>query len=60
MITDNDTYIEEVDKPHLKVANNIAKMFNYGDVVTNEWLADNFKLKLPTYGSKKQFGDNRN
>lgn len=55
MITDNDTYIEEVDKPHLKVANNIAKMFNYGDVVTNEWLADNFKLKLPTYGSKKQF-----
>jgi hypothetical protein len=55
MITDNDTYIDEVDKPHLKVANNIAKMFNYGDVVTNEWLADNFKLKLPTYGSKKQF-----
>jgi hypothetical protein len=55
MITDNDTYIEEVDKPHLKVANNIAKMFNYGDVVTNEWLADNFKLRLPTYGSKKQF-----
>ena len=55
MITDNDTYIDEVDKPHLKVANNIAKMFNYGDVVTNEWLADNFKLRLPTYGSKKQF-----
>jgi len=55
MITDNDTYIEEVDKPHLKVANNIAKLFNYGDVVTNEWLADNFKLRLPTYGSKKQF-----
>jgi hypothetical protein len=55
MITDNDTYIEEVDKPHLKVANNIAKMFNYGDVVTNEWLADNFKLRLPTHGSKKQF-----
>jgi len=55
MITDNDTYIEEVDKPHLKVANDIALMFDYGDVVTNEWLADNFKLKLPTYGSKKQF-----
>lgn len=55
MITDNDTYIEEVDKPHLKVANDIAIMFDYGDVVTNEWLADNFKLKLPTYGSKKQF-----
>jgi hypothetical protein len=55
MITDNNTYIEEVDKPHLKVANDIALMFDYGDVVTNEWLADNFKLKLPTYGSKKQF-----
>ena len=55
MITDNNAYIEEVDKPHLKVANNIAKMFNYGDVVTNEWLSDNFKIKLPTYGSKKQF-----
>lgn len=55
MITDNNTYIEEVDKPNLKVANDIALMFDYGDVVTNEWLADNFKLKLPTYGSKKQF-----
>jgi len=55
MITDNNTYIEEVDKPYLKVANDIALMFDYGDVVTNEWLADNFKLKLPTYGSKKQF-----
>ena len=49
------TYIIDVSKPHLAIADNLARSFNYGDLVPHEWFEEAFNLKPPAYGSKKQF-----
>lgn len=54
-LSDNEEFIEEATKPHIKVVEILVQSFTYGDVIPNEWLSDVFNLKLPTYGSKKQF-----
>lgn len=51
----NEEFIEEATKPHIKVVEVLVQSFTYGDLIPNEWLSDIFNLKLPTYGSKKQF-----
>lgn len=54
-LSDNTQFIVEVSKPHIAIADTLARTFNYGDLVPHEWLSEMFNLKIPEYGTKKQY-----
>lgn len=40
---------------HLQSVDDAVKHFNYGDVISMEWLYDSFMIKLPAVGSAETF-----
>jgi len=44
-----------LDKLFITAANEAAEKYDYGDIVTKIWLIEKFSIKVPSYGTQKDF-----
>jgi hypothetical protein len=44
--------------PHLEAAVQAVALFDYGDIISKDWLLENFKIESPEVMSRKEFENN--
>ena len=44
-----------LDKLFITAANEAAEKYDYGDIITKIWLIEKFSIKVPSYGTQKDF-----